>query len=78
MVDHMEAGIEGKDQIIVFFPSEQKLNNDHMIDFLKKMDSDEIVNGIIVYKQDITSSAKKTINENDSFLNIELFNRAEV
>ena len=59
------------DKIIVFFPVENKVNIDTIKEILYKMEKVHIKNCIIVYKESITSSAKKTLDVLE--LNIEMF-----
>jgi DNA-directed RNA polymerase I, II, and III subunit RPABC1 len=60
-----------KDSIIVFFPQEKKVNIDIVKEKIYKMKNNNIKKCIIVYKETITSSAKKTLELLNS--DIELF-----
>jgi DNA-directed RNA polymerase I, II, and III subunit RPABC1 len=59
------------DSIIVFFPQEKKVNIDIVKEKIYKMKNNNIKKCIIVYKETITSSAKKTLELLNS--DIELF-----
>lgn len=62
---------DNSDNVIVFFPVENKVNIDTIKEILYKMEQIQIKNCIIVYKESITSSAKKALDVLE--LNIEMF-----
>lgn len=71
--------VDNKDncnKIIIFFPEETKVNIDVIKEKIYRMKNIEIKKCIIVYKESITSSAKKTIEMLSS--DIELFNIEEL
>lgn len=64
------------DSIIIFFPQEKKVNIDIVKEKIYRMKNNNIKKCIIVYKETITSSAKKTLELLSS--DIELFIEEEL
>jgi DNA-directed RNA polymerase subunit H (RpoH/RPB5) len=62
---------ENANKLIVFFPVECKVNIDTIKEILYKMEQVKIKNCIIIYKESITSSAKKALDVLD--MDIETF-----
>lgn len=56
-----------KNRIIVFFPDNDKFNNDDLISFLKKMVDAQSYHSILVLKGNLTPIAKQVSNMNVTY-----------
>eukprot|EP00344_Euplotes_crassus_P000123 CAMPEP_0197009428 /NCGR_PEP_ID=MMETSP1380-20130617/50069_1 /TAXON_ID=5936 /ORGANISM="Euplotes crassus, Strain CT5" /LENGTH=186 /DNA_ID=CAMNT_0042430669 /DNA_START=45 /DNA_END=605 /DNA_ORIENTATION=- len=65
-------------RILVFFPEEEKLSQDHIKNYITKLHDNDILHCILVVKGKITPSAEKMIREFESSLTIEVFNEKEM
>jgi DNA-directed RNA polymerase I, II, and III subunit RPABC1 len=76
--DDMIIGVRQTDyDIVVFFDVSQKLDTDKVKVFIAKMKELDLSNCIIVYKDSVTSPAKKVIEELQEF-KIEIFKETEL
>ena len=59
-------------------PTDEKISNEHITDYLKKMNEQEVFNCILAFRGSITTSALNCIDENKSFITFELFQISEL
>jgi DNA-directed RNA polymerase I, II, and III subunit RPABC1 len=66
-----------EERILAIFPEEPKLNISTIKEIINLLKENEVNHGIIIYKENITSSAKKLI-ESIGDLELETFNKKEL
>ena len=73
-----DEGILNDNRIIVFFPNEDKIAQEQINDYIKKLNDKNIFHCILVIKGKITPSAEKSLRELESTLTIEVFHEKEL
>mmetsp|Transcript_20537 Transcript_20537/g.23713 ORF Transcript_20537/g.23713 Transcript_20537/m.23713 type:complete len:205 (-) Transcript_20537:29-643(-) len=72
-----EEGMLDDNRIIVFFPNEDKINQEQINNYIKKMNDQNIFHCILVVKGKVTPSAEKAVREFESTLTIEIFHEKQ-
>lgn len=75
--DKILAENEKEERILAVFPDEPKLNISTIKEIVNLLQDNEVYHGIIVYKENITASAKKLIESLEDF-EIETFAKKEL
>lgn len=76
-VDKILGENEKEERILAIFPEEPKLNISTIKEIINLLKENEVFHGIIIYSDNITSSAKKLIESINDF-EIETFNKKEL
>ena len=71
-------GLLDDNKIYVIFPSEEKIAQDHITEYVKKLDEQNVFRCILIVRGKITPGAEKSIREFESTLTIETFHESEL
>ena len=73
-----DEGMLGDNRVLIFFPSEDKIAQEQINNYVKKVHDQNIFHCILVIKGKITPSAEKSMREFESTLTIEIFHEKEL
>ena len=73
-----DEGLLESNRIVVFFPNEEKIANEHINNYIKKLYDQNIFHCILIVKGKMTPSAEKAIREHESTMNFEVFHEKEL
>ena len=73
-----DEGMMEDNRIIVFFPNEDKISQEHINSYVKRLHDQSIFHCILIVKGKITPSAEKSLREFESSLTIEVFHEKEL